>query len=120
MKNTPEPNHVASKVKTEQLSENLNNLAVKNINVVALVDSMKSIIRGINTIENCLKDSVAADPSNAPFPLSEKEAKLWHLAQMEAYKHALEMIMVSPKVLVELGLAVDQSTAPSPVRRMRP
>jgi hypothetical protein len=43
-------------------------------------------------LEKCLAKAVKADPLDAPMPLLGKEAALWHRAQMEAYRHALEML----------------------------
>lgn len=48
--------------------------------------------RGTKVIEECLKKAVQADPLDVPFPLVGNEAKLYHWAQMEAYRHALEMM----------------------------
>lgn len=50
--------------------------------------------RGTDLINECLKKAHRADHGDAPFPLDEKEAKFWHNAQMEAYRHALEMMGV--------------------------
>lgn len=48
--------------------------------------------KGTEIIERCLKKVAAACPSDAPFPLVGDEARLWHQAQAEAYRHALEMM----------------------------
>lgn len=47
---------------------------------------------GSKIIEGCLAKSLDADPSDAPFPLIGNDAKIWHLAQANAYRHALEMM----------------------------
>lgn len=49
---------------------------------------------GTEIIERCLQKAVEADPLNVPMPLVGDEALLWHRAQMEAYRHALEMMGV--------------------------
>lgn len=51
---------------------------------------------GIEIVEKCLKKAIAAAPEDAPFPLLGKEAKLYMRAQMEAYRHSLEMISLDP------------------------
>lgn len=48
--------------------------------------------RGTDLINECLKTAARADHGDAPFPLDHAEAKFWHNAQMEAYRHALEMM----------------------------
>lgn len=50
--------------------------------------------RGTDIINDCLKKAARAGHGDAPFPLDHKEAKFWHNAQMEAYRHALEMMGV--------------------------
>jgi hypothetical protein len=47
---------------------------------------------GAGVIERCLAKAAAADPADAPIPLVGEEAALWHQAQAEAYRHALEMM----------------------------
>lgn len=49
---------------------------------------------GTALIEACLAKAVRGDPSDVPMPLVGDEAKLWHQAQAEAYRHALEMMGV--------------------------
>lgn len=48
--------------------------------------------QGHTIIEACLKKAVAADPSDAPIPLTGDAAALWHRAQAAAYLHAIEML----------------------------
>lgn len=47
---------------------------------------------GTELIETCLARAEKADPLDAPMPLTGNDAKLWHTAQMEAYRHALEIM----------------------------
>lgn len=67
--------------------------------------------KGTEIIERCLKKAAAASPSDAPFPLVGDEARLWHQAQAEAYRHALEMMGApsaeSPKFIETSGPDVD-------------
>lgn len=49
---------------------------------------------GTRIVEGCLAKAVRADPLDAPIPLVGHEAKLWHEAQANAYRHALEMMGV--------------------------
>lgn len=45
-------------------------------------------------VEARLDKAVKADPSDAPIPLTGEQAKLWHMAQADAYRDALEMMGV--------------------------
>lgn len=47
---------------------------------------------GAQLVEGCLARAVRGDHADAPFPLDEAQAKLWHRAQAEAFRHALEMM----------------------------
>lgn len=47
---------------------------------------------GTKLIEECLAKATKADPGDAPFPLVGDEVRLWHIAQLNAYRHALEMM----------------------------
>lgn len=47
---------------------------------------------GQEIVERCLQKAQAANPSDAPMPLVGDEAALWHRAQIEAYRHCLEMM----------------------------
>ncbi|MEM8515091.1 hypothetical protein RCH14_004451 [Massilia sp. MP_M2] len=51
---------------------------------------------GIEVVEKCLQKAIAAAPEDAPFPLLGNDAKLYMRAQMEAYRHSLEMISLDP------------------------
>lgn len=46
----------------------------------------------VDILERALAVAVRADPSDAPFGLDPEQAALWHRAQVEAYRHALEML----------------------------
>ncbi|MBY3263849.1 hypothetical protein HFO15_19675 [Rhizobium laguerreae] len=62
--------------------------------VAELSAQMRYWNRGTDIINDCLKKAARAEHGDAPFPLDHKEAKFWHNAQMEAYRHALEMMGV--------------------------
>lgn len=47
---------------------------------------------GAKLIQACLDKAAKADPLDAPIPLTGESARLWHDAQMNAYRHALEMM----------------------------
>lgn len=47
---------------------------------------------GANIIKQCLAKAVRAEHADAPFPMDAEQAALWHRAQAEAYRHALEMM----------------------------
>lgn len=47
---------------------------------------------GTAIVEEALEKSLKADPLDAPFPLMDDDARLWHQAQAVAYQHALEMM----------------------------
>lgn len=54
---------------------------------------------GIAVIEKCLAVSVKADHADAPFPFDDKQAAFWHRSQVDAFRHALEMISIDPSIL---------------------
>jgi hypothetical protein len=56
------------------------------------VEAMDYWKEGAAIVEACLAKAQKADPSDAPMPLVGKKAALWHRAQAEAYRHALEMM----------------------------
>jgi hypothetical protein len=60
--------------------------------IAALRTQIRYWKRGTDLINECLKTAARADHGDAPFPLDHAEAKFWHNAQMEAYRHALEMM----------------------------
>lgn len=61
--------------------------------LIAEKDSMLAYWRdGAGIVETCLAVAVEAKPETAVFPLIGREAQLWHQAQAEAYRHALEMM----------------------------
>lgn len=45
---------------------------------------------GTKVIEACLEKAKRADFADAPVPLDHYEAGIWHEAQAQAYRHALE------------------------------
>lgn len=49
-------------------------------------------LNGAAIIEEYLKVAIAENPADAPFPLVGREAAIWHEAQADAYRHALEMM----------------------------
>jgi hypothetical protein len=46
----------------------------------------------VKLIEEALEEALAGRHEDAPFPLDEKEAELWHRAQAEAFQYCLEMM----------------------------
>lgn len=62
--------------------------------VAWLVDRLAYWQRGHEIIEKRLATAARADWQDAPFPLNEEQAALWHRAQAEAYRDALEMMGV--------------------------
>lgn len=54
--------------------------------------TMRHWREGADAIEACLAKAERAAHADAPFPLDEAQAKLWHRAQADAYRHALEMM----------------------------
>lgn len=60
--------------------------------VAALRAQVRYWKRGTDLIDGCLEKADRADHADAPFPLDADEAKFWHKAQMEAYRHSLEMM----------------------------
>lgn len=51
-------------------------------------------LAGTEIVEKRLAKAAAADPSGAPMPLHGRDAELWHAAQADAYRDALEMMGV--------------------------
>lgn len=60
--------------------------------VAALREQMRYWKRGTDLINECLKTAARAEHGDAPFPLDHAMAKFWHNAQMEAFRHSLEMM----------------------------
>lgn len=48
--------------------------------------------QGAQIVQACLDKAAKADPLDAPMPMTAAEAAIWHRAQVEAYRHALEMM----------------------------
>lgn len=48
--------------------------------------------QGARIVEAALNKAQRADPADAPMHLTGENAALWHQAQAEAYRHALEMM----------------------------
>jgi len=68
--------------------------------------------QGARIIEACLAKAAKADPLDAPMPLTGDDAALWHRAQVEAYRHALEMMgPVDPTTTEELLQSTNASVA---------
>lgn len=61
-------------------------------------DPMEYWKKGTDIIEECLRIAERGEWEDAPFPLGPGEARLWHRAQAEAYRHALEMMGVPPSM----------------------
>jgi hypothetical protein len=74
---------------------NVQEIAVSEIDETLLLDQVNTYWReGTALIEACLAKAIRADVNDAPIPLIGAEAKAWHYAQAEAYRHALEMMGV--------------------------
>ena len=68
--------------------------------------------QGARIIEACLAKAAKGDPRDAPMPLTGADAALWHRAQVEAYRHALDMMgPLDPTTTVELLLRTNASVA---------
>lgn len=46
---------------------------------------------GADAIEQCIRKAERADPADVPF-LGAEYAAIWHRAQAEAYRHALDLM----------------------------
>lgn len=51
-------------------------------------------LKGTAIIEGRLAKAALAKHEDAPFPLDAEQAALWHAAQVDAYRDALEMMGV--------------------------
>jgi hypothetical protein len=56
-----------------------------------LQEALRDVSKGLEIVENSLKEASAANPASAPFPLVGEEANLWRRATASAYLHAVEM-----------------------------
>jgi phosphoglycolate phosphatase-like HAD superfamily hydrolase len=55
-------------------------------------EMLRQVGEGLDIIESALAISLKAEHADAPFPLDEEQARLWHKAHASAYTHALEML----------------------------
>lgn len=59
-------------------------------------EAIREVLRewqeGAAIVENCLEVARRAQHEDAPFPMSPSEARIWHNARQEAFRHALEMM----------------------------
>lgn len=62
-------------------------------------------------IEKCLSRACAAATADAPFGMDDADAAIWHEAQRNAYRHALEMmgIPAASEPMIRAALSGDQS-----------
>lgn len=66
--------------------------------------------QGTALILDCQGKAQKADPADAPIGLTPEQAALWHRAQAEAYRHALEM-MAPPVASDAVVAATNESVA---------
>lgn len=76
-----------------------------NTEVERLTGSIKDWQDGTKIIQECLVQAEKADPCDVPFPLVGDEARLWHCAQFNAYRHALEMMGEPATELAKEGIS---------------
>jgi hypothetical protein len=87
------------------MAANIQALEAENALLREALFGKYGVTSGIDIIEKCLAKAVKAEHEDAPFPLDEAQAKLWHRAQMEAFRHALEMISVDPELAAKIEAA---------------
>lgn len=75
---------------------NIEGLEAENAALREALYGKYGVAWGLEVVEKCLATAVRAEHGDAPFPLDHAQAKLWHQAQMEAYRHVLEMISIDP------------------------
>jgi len=78
-------------------------LEAENAKLKETLFGQHGVISGLAIIEECLTVAVKAEHANAPFPLDASQAELWHRAQMEAYRHTLEMISIDKTLLATIS-----------------
>lgn len=59
--------------------------------VVRTLAAVSVPAEGVAVIEKCLKVALRSDHTDAPFPLDEEQANIWHTGRATAFRHALEM-----------------------------
>lgn len=95
----------------KQQQEHINQLEAK----------LQDVDRGLDVAERNLAVAVQGKHEDAPFPLDENEAKLWHRAQASAYQHALEMCnSTSLKAFIENGFKPVQNVEPPVPKASKP
>jgi hypothetical protein len=94
------------------MAANIQGLEAENALLREAVFGKYGVTSGIKIVEECLAKAVEAKHEDAPFPLDEAQAKLWHRAQMEAFRHALEMISVDPELAAKIEAAKMAEAAP--------
>ena len=89
-------------------------LEAENAVLVDALFGKYGVTGGAVVIEKCLAKATAAEHADAPFPLDEEQAALWHRAQQTAYVYVLEMLCTdSLKRLQAQFPAPAETAAPS-------
>ncbi len=107
---------------TESQGAALQHLAAENKLLKEMLFGRHGVLSGVDTLEKNLATATRGKHEDAPFPLGDQEARIYHRASATAYQHALEMI--SSESIRELGVTLgcilqdpDQTeadTAPAP------
>ena len=63
----------------------------RNVPSIELLGNLKDVSAGLDIVERCLTKATMAKLNDAPAHLDPEKANIWHQAQAEAYRHALEM-----------------------------
>ena len=89
--------------------------AIQQEHIKRLEAKLCDVDQGLDVAERMLAVAVQGKHEDAPFPLDENEAKLWHRAQASAYRHALEMCnSTSLKAFIENGFKPVTNAEPVP------
>ena len=96
-----------STTSTQQPAANSENAAVQHLAsenklLKEMLFGRHGILSGVDTLEKNLATAVRGKHEDAPFPLDEQEARIYHRASAWAYQHSLEMI--SSECIRELGV----------------
>lgn len=76
-----------------------------NLKFKELLFGRHGVISGLKVLEKNLQKAQKADAQDAPFGLVGDEARIYHNASFEAYRHALEML--NSESLIALGVQHD-------------
>lgn len=111
-----------TKLAPETVTRSDAELDAENAVLVDALFGKYGVTGGALVIEKCLATATRAEHADAPFPLDEEQAALWHRAQQTAYGYVLEMLCTDSlkRLALQFPLpaertsAADEEPAPAP------